>query len=206
MSIYSFQFSFLQTSPKVWWDKNHLYARTSIFYRVLNLFFYSKTVVVDRIKKHIEIKIKTFWVFTSIKYIPLDDIKYIDIQKREIGNMGGLFKGIGTQDIVDKLYVQVIRKNNPAPVNLFRFVGDPGYDNGIGQYLIDTAGMHYEKALDYAELVSKYTESHLKQNNKIEYNTKAEHYKCLKCGHLSPSKIKCMYSGSPEMQKNELAS
>ena len=103
MSIYSFQFSFLQTSPKVWSDNNHLYARTSTFYRVLNLFFYSRTVVVDRIKKYIEIKIKTFWFFTSKKYISLDDIEYIDIQKREIGNMGGLFKGIGTQDIVDKL-------------------------------------------------------------------------------------------------------
>ena len=68
--------------------------------------------------------------------MPLDDIEYIDIQKREIGGMGGSFKGIGTQDVVDKLYVQVIRKNNPTPVNLFRFVGDPGYENRIGHIFL----------------------------------------------------------------------
>lgn len=197
----SLKSSFLDTCPKVWADNNHLYARTSMFYRVLNLFFYSRTVVVDRIKKYIEIKIKTFWFFTSKKYIPLDDIEYIDIQKRETGNMGGLFQGIGTQDIVDKLYVQVIRKKSPHPVNLFRFVGDPGYDNRIGQYLIDTAGMQYEKALHYAELVAKYTASQLFKDKKIEYDVKVDHYKCLKCGHESPSKIKCIYCGNQEMEK-----
>ena len=106
--------------------------------------------------------------------------------------------------MLTNLYVQVVRKKNPTPVNLFRFVGDPGYDNRIGQYLIDTAGMHYEKALDYAELVSKYTESQLKQNNKIEYNYNGDHYKCLKCGHVSTSKIKCIYCGNQEMEKSDV--
>jgi len=201
MSLTSLKSSFFDTCPKIWADKDYLYARTSIFYRFLNLFSYSRTVVVDRIKKHIVIKIKTFWFITSIKYIPFDDIKYIDIEKREIGYMFGLFKGIGTQDIVEKLYVQVIRKNSPTPVNLFRFVGDPGWDHWFYKYLIDTAGMHYEKALDYAELVSKYTGTKLFKDNKIEYNIKVDHYKCLKCGHVSPSKIKCMYCGSQEMEK-----
>lgn len=201
MTTRALQISLLQTCPKVWEDKNHLYARTSNFYRFLNLFFYSRLVVVDRIKKHIEIKIKSFWFFTSRKYIPLDDIKYIDIKKREIGYMLGLYKGIGTQDIVDKLYVQVIRKNSSAPVNLFRFVGDPGYDNNVGYKLYDIEGMQYEKALNYAELVSKYTEAHLFKDTKIEYTSKTDHYKCVKCGHVSPSRQKCMYCGSREMEK-----
>ena len=158
-------------------------------------------MVVDRIKKHIVIKIKTFWFITSTKYIPFDDIKYIDIEKREIGYMFGLFKGIGTQDIVEKLYVQVIRKNSPTPVNLFRFVGDSGYDHWFWKILIDTTGMHYEKALDYAKLVSKYTGAQLFKDTKIEYNIKVDRYKCLNCGHISPSKIKCMYCGGQEMEK-----
>ena len=95
-----------------------------------------------------------------------------------------------------------------SPTNLNRFVGDPAIVSRIiqylylsGQYLIDTAGMQYEKALDYAELVSRYTGSQLFKDNKIEYNMKVYHYKCLKCGHVSPSKIKCMYCGSQEMEK-----
>ena len=66
------QWSFLQISPKVWEDKDRLYARTSKIYRFLNLFFYSRTVVVDRLKKHIEIHIRTFWFFKTKKYIPFD--------------------------------------------------------------------------------------------------------------------------------------
>jgi uncharacterized OB-fold protein len=61
--------------------------------------------------------------------------------------------------------------------------------------------MQFEKALSYAELVSKYTESQLLKDTKIEYNIKVDHYKCLKCGHVSPSKIKCIYCGSQEMEK-----
>ena len=203
MSIYSFQLSFLQTSPKVWENENQLFARTSLLYRVLNLFFYSRTVVVDRIKKHIEIKIKTFWFFTSRKYIPLDDIKCIDIEKRKKGGFGFTPE----QDIVDKLYVQVIRKKNQSPVKLFRFVGDGGeYDRWGGSLLFDVEGMHYEKALNYAKLVTKYTGSQLGEEHKIEYNTKIDHYKCLKCGHEITSKIKCIYCGSPEIEKRELTS
>jgi len=73
----SLKLSFLQISPKVWSDKNHLYAKTSKLYQFLNLFFYSRTVVVDRVEKHIEIQIKTFWFITSKKHIAFNDIKNI---------------------------------------------------------------------------------------------------------------------------------
>ena len=39
------------------------------------------------------------------------------------------------------------------------------------------------------------------KDNKIEYNIKVDHYKCLNCGHVSTSKIKCMYCGGQEMEK-----
>jgi len=197
----SLKLSFLQISPKIWSDKNYLYARTSKVYRFLNLFFYSRTVVVDRIKKHIEIKIKTFWFLTSMKYIPFNEIKYIDL-KRERNESDNMFALPRTGAIAEKWYVQAIRKNSPYPENLFRFIGDGGADGYWDNVKwIDFAGMQYEKALSYAELVSRYTESQLSKDSKIEYNIKVEHYKCLKCGHVNPSKIKCIYCGSQEMEK-----
>ncbi len=196
----SLKLPFLQTSPKVWSDKNNLYARTSKVYRFLTLFFYSRTVVVDRIKKHIEIKIKTYWFFTSQKYIDFNDIKYIDLKKdkNESDNMFALPRTAATTEI---WYVQVIKKNSPYPENLFRFIGDGGADDywsNIGW--IDFVGMQYEKALSYAKLVSRYTESQLFKDTKIEYNIKVDHYKCLKCGHVGTSKIKCIYCGGQEME------
>jgi hypothetical protein len=197
----SIKLPFLQTSPKIWSDKNNLYARTSKAYRFLTLFFYSRTVVADRIKKHIEIKIKTWWFFTSKKYIAFDDIKYIDLKKEsnESDNIFALPRSAGTTEI---WYVQVIRKNTLYPENLFRFIGDGGADGYWDNIKwIDFVGMQYEKALNYAELVSTYTESQLFKDIKIEYNIKVDHYKCLKCGHKTPSKIKCIYCGSQEMEK-----
>ncbi|MFC1494384.1 hypothetical protein ACFL6W_03800 [Thermodesulfobacteriota bacterium] len=196
--MYSTKLPFLQISPQVWADKNCLYARTSIFYRFLCLFFYSRTVVIDRIKKHIEIKIKTLWFFTSKKYIAFSDIKYIDLEKKE-KNMFALPKSGFTTEI---LYVRVIRINSPYLENLFRFIGDSGSDDHWGHIKwFDFVGTQYEKALSYADLVSKYTESQLFKDNKIEYNIKVEQYKCLKCGHVSPSKIKCIYCGNQTMEK-----
>ena len=71
----------------------------------------------------------------------------------------------------------------------------------FGDLLVDSEGLQYEKALHYAELVSKYTESPLWRDKKIKYNFNGDQFKCLKCGHVSPSKLKCMYCGSQEMEK-----
>ena len=203
MSIYSLKLPFLQISPKVWSDKNYLYARTSKFYRILNMFLYSRTVIVDRIKKRITIKIKWFWIFLSKRYIEFNDIKYIDITKREVGNQYGFTpNGFGAQDVTESFYVQVIKKSSPYPEDLFRFTGDGGRYTGwfgvlLGDSIIDAEGRQYEKALQYAELVSKYTESKLWKDRNIEYSDNTEvQYKCLKCGHkITSNAIKCIYCG-----------
>lgn len=189
--------SFLQISPKVWSDKNHLYAITSKFYQFLSLFSYSRTVLVDRLEKHIEIKIKTLWFITSKKHIDFGDIKNIDIEKTGGNNRISLIES--THDS-ETYYVQVNRESSPYPEYLFKFIG--GYrSNYLGDLrFFDIDGMQYEKALSYAELVSKYTESPLKKDMKIELNIDIDRYKCLKCGHISASKTKCAYCGSQDME------
>ena len=105
-----------------------------------------------------------------------------------------------TQGFTETWDVQIIRKNSSYPENLIKFAGDGG---GDGTALIphDIAGMQYEKALHYAEQVSKYAESQLFKSNKIEYNIKGDRYKCLKCGHQNTSNTKCFYCGNQEMEK-----
>jgi hypothetical protein len=196
----SLKLSFLQISPKVWVDKDCLYARTSKVYQFLCLFFYSRTVIVERNKKHIEIKIKTFWFSTSKRYIPFNEIKYIDL-KRESNESDSMFALPRTGATAETWYVQVISENWPYPENLFRFTGDGGADDHWGNIKwFDFVGMQYEKALSYAELVSRYTGSQLFRDTKIEYNINLDHYKCIKCEHISPSKTRCMYCGSQEME------
>lgn len=194
----SSKWSFLQICPKVWADKNHLFARTSKIYQFLNLFSYSRTVVVDRIKKHIEIKIRMFWFFATKRYIPFDDIKHIDMERME-KDVDISFSSFITGD--ETWYVRAIRKSTPYPEYLFKFIGGVRDNQSYNQSLfINVDGLQFEKAMRYAELVSKYTESQLWKDIKTEYNVNVTHYKCINCGHVSTSKIKCIYCGGRDMK------
>ena len=204
MSVKSLKLSFFQISPKVWTDENHVYARTSLFYRILNLFFYSRTVVVDRIQKRIEIEIRMCWFFTSKKDIAFNEIEYIDIEKMESTDRISLIKPTWDSET---WYVQVKKTSAPYIENLFRFVGSGARDDYWGTFVtVDVEGMQYEKALRYAELVSKFTESPIKKYIKTEYDSNADRYKCLACGHTGTSKNKCVYCGGTEMESVSSAS
>ena len=209
MSVYTLRLPFLQISPKVWVKGNRLFATTSLIYQILNAFFYSRTVVVDKSAKIIEIVIKTFWFFKSSAQIPFNDLKYIDISHREVGEDFGLApNGFGARDVTEIFYVQVKTKSNPIPTNLFRFIGEGGRYTGwlgvlLGDSAIDSEGLQREKAQAYAELVSKYTGIPMWQDRKIEFSFGVDHeYKCPQCGHTSNSTVKkCMYCGLIETEK-----
>jgi hypothetical protein len=209
MSVYTLKLPFLQISPKVWVEKERLYATTSLIYQILNTFFYSRTVVVDKNSKVIEIIKKTLWLFKSSERIPFTDLIFIDISQREVGeDFGYTPDGYGARDVTEIFYVQVKTKSNPIPTNLFRFIGDGGRYTGwfgvlLGDSVIDTEGRQREKAQAYAELVSKYTGIPMWQDRKIEFSFSVDQeYKCPKCGHTSNSIVKkCMYCGFFETKK-----
>jgi len=209
MSVYTLKLPFLQISPKVWVEDNRLFATTSLFYQILNTFFYSRTVVVDKSAKVIEIVIKTFWFVKSSLQIPFNDLKYIDISHREVGeDFGVTSDGFGARDATEIFYVQVKTKSNPIPTNLFRFIGEGGRYTGwlgvlLGDSAIDTEGLQREKAQSYAELVSKYTGIQMWQDRKVEFSFSLDQeYKCPHCGHASNSIVKrCMYCGFIETKK-----
>jgi hypothetical protein len=205
MSVYTARLPFLQTSPKVWVEDNRLFARTSLMYQILNIFSYSRKVVVDKKRKVIDIIIKTFWICKSYERIPFNDLMYIDISRREVGTEFGITPdGYDARDIIETFYVQVKTQSNPIPINLFRFTGDGGKYTGwfgvlLGDSAIDFEGRQQEKALHYAEQVSEFTSIPLWRNRKLELSFKVDQqYKCPSCGHLNTSVVKkCMYCGNP---------
>ena len=203
MSVYTLKLPFLQISPKVWVENSRLVAKTSTFYRILNAFFYSRTVIIDKEKKKIDTIIKIFWFFKSSDCIPFDDLNYVDISRYETGKDFGLTPGgFGARDITEIFYVQIRTKSNPLPTNLFRFVGNGGRYNGwfgvlLGDSAIDSEGRQYEKACKYAEQVSEFTGIPLWQNRKVQLSLNTvQKYECTNCGHLTSSiQKKCTYCG-----------
>jgi len=134
-----------------------------------------------------------------LQNIPFDDIKHIDIDRLEKDDDIRFYTFIVGDET---WYVRAIRKSTPYPDSLFRFVGGVRDNNQHERSLfINVDGLQYEKAMSYAELVSKYTGSQLWKDIKKEYDVNVNHYRCLNCGHVSPSEIKCMYCGCQEMEK-----
>ena len=59
-------------------------------YQFFNMFFYSRTVVIDKNTKVIRIIIKRFWFVKSSEIIPFNHLEYIDISHREVGEDFGM--------------------------------------------------------------------------------------------------------------------
>lgn len=200
---------FLQISPKVWIKNGCLYAKTSKIYQVLNLFSYSRTVVIDKQNKYIDIIIRYLWVFFSKNRIPFSDIKYIDRKIREVAESIGLTAdGIGAHDVSEVIYVQVFRKSTCDPVNLFRFVGDGARYTGLfgvfvgGDSPIDFIGKQNEKSKSYEKLVSEFTGAPLSGERRLFNIDPSEmKYFCANCSHKFKEVVsKCVYCGSNEIK------
>jgi hypothetical protein len=198
----------LNIGPAIWTDKNCLYARTSKIFRLLSLFSYSKLVIVNRQKKHIEISITTVWFYKKKQYIQFSDIEYLDISEREIINDPGLSidpiekTGFGGRDPTQIYYVQVRTKSSPIPVNLFRFVDEGSWNlGGIGIFFKDSCieqeGLQKKKANSYAELLSNYIGAKLWRDRNVQFRFDPNNLrKCTKCGHqISLSAESCTYCG-----------
>ena len=198
-----------QISPHIWADNGVLYAKTSIIYRVLNLFFYSRLVVINRRTKTVEITITTFWFKAQKRIIPFNDIKFVDTCFREFEHSYGITAhGTGAHDATEIYYVQLILKSSPQPYKLFRFVGEGSRYTGPvgvlvgGDSALDCEGFQEELSRHYAELVSIFTQVPLWKNRKTKIENKNSNYQCSNCSRYFEVLPKsCIYCGSTNLQK-----
>jgi ribosomal protein L32 len=165
-------------------------------------------VIANRIEKHIEIIVTTFWFYKSKEYIQFNDIEYIDMSVREITNDQGWSldlnekTGFGGRNPTQIYYVQARCKSSSYPLNLCRFV-DQGIWNlgGFGIYLNDSGteseGPQKKRADNYAELLSDYTGVELWSNRQVQFAFGQDNLrKCNKCGHeIRLSATICTYCG-----------
>jgi len=165
MEPYILKSSFLQRSPRVWRDENNLFARTSRWYQILNLFSYCRTVQISKDKHEIVIRVRKFWLMISLTVIPFNKIESVARNHWDVckGQIGITSDGIGATRVTEVWYVRIFVKGIPLPVNLFRFTGAGARIVGgwwqmiIGGLPFDIEGMQDSKSESYGKLVAEYT-------------------------------------------------
>ncbi len=165
MEPYILESSFLQRSPRVWYNENDLYARTSRWYQFLNLCSYCRTVQVLKEKQQVIIRVRKFWFIINSTTIPFNEIEFVERYHWDVckGQIGLTPDGFGATRVTEVWYVRIVVKGMPLPVNLFRFTGTGSRIIGgwwqmiIGGLPFDIEGMQDSKSDSYAKLVAAYT-------------------------------------------------
>ncbi len=161
MSLFTRSFSFLAVKPKVWVEGNHLMARTSLFLRLLSLFSYSKTVLVDRAGKVVLIFTKKLWLINRTKHIRFDRIMRIDYSFGSFTTSWSFVSG--KQDQVEKFTVSLVLQGRREKVKLFSFSGEGSAATGWsgvlfgGDDIVDYAGDQEAASRRYVRLLKQFT-------------------------------------------------
>jgi len=160
MSIHTYRLPFLQRSPRVWGTSECLYARTNLWFRFLNLFSYSRTVLAHRPSQNIFITVRWLWVLRRVEIIPFEFVRAID---RISWNVPGQYSIVaGFTDETEIWYVRLLLKSDKPAVNIFRFVGDDLHltswkgINLSSNFIVDCEGTQDNKSQTYAEILANF--------------------------------------------------
>ncbi|MCD6521149.1 zinc ribbon domain-containing protein [Candidatus Calescamantes bacterium] len=208
MSLFILKSRFLSFAPKIWVEGDCLYARTSLIQRIFSLFAYSREVIVDRVRRLITIRVKSFWIFPYEKQIPFERVDYIDTDYKGIPKSFGISPfWIGATDRWDRFIITLVLKNPEEKIPLISFCGE-GYVatgwSGVllgGDEIVDLAGNQDEVFRNYLYLLQNFLKVPIGKPLEIETP-----YRCSKCGRpIPPSCEKCLYCGGErvEVKKGE---
>lgn len=159
MSIYGASLSFLAIKPKVWTDRNVLYARTSGFVQLLSLFSYKKLVRVDPRLKRVIIKKRHLWCIPSTKAIRFERIESIGYGYKSMSRAWSFWSG--TTDEIEIYTVALVLSQPSETVILFKFTGEGAAMTGWSGVLlgdddiVDYSGDQEKKSLGYVEMLQE---------------------------------------------------
>jgi hypothetical protein len=164
MSLFNQTLGLLTMKPKVWTEGEKLIGRCPLSLRLLTLFFYDKTVTVDRRIKLFKIESKILWIFKSHTIIPFKRIKSISYAYDSMSTSYSLLRG--SMDEVENYSIYLELTNPEERLKVFNFFGEGAVNTGLtgvlcGDDIVDFKGDQEDTSRSYIDLLLQYTGKNL---------------------------------------------
>ena len=202
MSIATWELSFLSLKPRVWVEGDCLYARTSFLRKLITLFSYSREVKVDRSRRLITLRVRSFWFFTREKFIPFDRVAYIDTDFR---SMPTSFGWLGATDRWETYVVTLVLRDPQERIPLMSFSGEGSVETGWrgvifgGDSIIDLAGDQRKAFHRFISLLRDFLGVSIGEPLTI-----SSRFICRNCGRpIPPARKNCLYCGGEKVEKKK---
>jgi hypothetical protein len=159
MSFVTVTSRFSAVNPKVWIDGDALHARTNLFLQLLCLFFWCKTVVVDRRARVMTIHWRYFWFLRRTGDIAFDDITHFEYRYGSIATAWSWFGHV--HDSLEQFSIDAALTDR-TEMRLFSFRGQGAHQTGavgvlLGDSAIDFQGDQGARSLAYIDLLQEFT-------------------------------------------------
>lgn len=159
MSLVAITSPLAALNPKVWTEDGQLRARTNLFIQILCLFFWQRTVIVDRRERTILVRNRFLWLLERTHVYAFGDLSHIDYKFSSMSTGWDMF-GRDTGSL-EKFIVSVTTREG-EPIELFAFRGDGTGMTGVtgvmlGDSLVDYEGDQAGKSLGFVEQLQRFT-------------------------------------------------
>lgn len=139
----------LTITPRIWVEQHLFNARSNMVLQVLNLFSYSKYVVVDKRERVVTIRKKRFWFFSKVLEIPFEKIRSIDYS---IGSIWMLM-------MFERCIISLCLVDTDKKVKLFSFIGSAKVGNETDNFNPEASLWvnHNNASWKYLKLLENFT-------------------------------------------------
>ncbi|MFO0615473.1 MAG: hypothetical protein U0414_22965 [Polyangiaceae bacterium] len=158
-------------NPKVWVEEGRLHARTNLFLMILCLFFWQRTVIVDRRERTVLVRSRFLWLLENTRVIPFSEIDHLYYRYNRVST-GWDMMGRDT-DSLESFSVGLSLEDG-SEVNLLAFRGDGTGMTGVsgvlmGDSLVDTEGDQEGASLGFVDQLQRFTGKSLGKRRRFGY-------------------------------------
>jgi hypothetical protein len=155
MSVLEVKTGLLSLSPRMREQGGRIYIRTSSVFRLLSLWSYTRTVVVDPGSRRVEVHVRHLWAWVRHRVIPFARIDHIDYRFGSLTTAWSWF--YGATDQLEKFSLALVLDDDERiPVASFRGAGSvmTGLGGALwGDTAIDYAGNQEDVSRALVELL-----------------------------------------------------
>jgi hypothetical protein len=155
MSLFEVKIGLLSLTPRIQERGGRIYVRTSGLLRLLTLWSYTQTVIIDPGMRRVEVHVRHLWVWARHRLIPFARIDHIDYRFGSL--LTSMSRIYGATDQLEKFSIDLVLDDDERiPVASFRGAGSVMTGLGgalMGDSVVDYAGNQEDMSRALVELL-----------------------------------------------------